>query len=216
MDKIAQLLDIIEHPEKYSDGMLEKLFSDEQLSQYYEVMALASSAYNARRAEEHEPDDVDEAWKAFQLQNVVNTSHHQYQWWRGVAIFIGILVSGIAIAALWPFWHAAPKSETIETPQQIKTTPIDTTTPRNTVPSTESQHQPAAKSIVFDNATLEQIIHETADFYGLDYSFEREESKQLRLHVKWNQLQPVDSFVNRLNWFEKFNIVINDNTILIK
>lgn len=65
MDKITQLLDIIEHPEKYSDEMLEKLFSDEQLSQYYEVMALASSAYHARRAKEHEPDDVDEAWKAF-------------------------------------------------------------------------------------------------------------------------------------------------------
>ena len=84
MDKITQLLDIIEHPEKYSDEMLEKLLSDEQLSQYYEVMALASSAYNARRAKTHESDDVDEAWKEFQSRNAVSSIHPQ--WWRAVAV----------------------------------------------------------------------------------------------------------------------------------
>lgn len=214
MDKITQLLDIIEHPEKYSDEMLEKLLSDEQLSQYYEVMALASSAYNARRAKMHEPDDVDEAWKEFQSRNAVSSIHPQ--WWRSAAIIIGILVSGIAIAALWPFWHTVPKSETIETLQKIEVAPADTTTPSKNVSSAESQSQPAAKSIVFDNATLEQIIQEAAEFYGLNYSFEREEARQLRLHVKWNQQQPIDSFVNRLNWFEKFNITLHDNTIIIK
>ena len=212
MDKITQLLDIIEHPEKYSDEMLEKLFSDEQLSQYYEVMALASSAYNARRAEEHEPDDVDEAWKEFQSQNTTNTIHHR--WWRSAAVIIGILVSGLAIAALWPLWHTTRKAEPIETTQQAQVVTTDSIKPKESLSSSVSQ--PAAKSIVFDNVTLEQIIQETAKFYGMDYSFEREEPRSLRLHVKWNQQQPIDSFVNRLNWFEKFSIVINDNTIIIK
>ena len=213
MDKITQLLDIIEHPEKYSDEMLEKLLSDEQLSQYYEVMALASSAYNTRRAEKHEPDDVDEAWKEFQSRNVVSSIHPQ--WWRSAAIIIGILVSGIAIAALWPFWHTVPKSDTIETTQQAQHISADSIIPKESLSFTESQTKPS-KSIVFDNATLEQIIQETAEFYGLNYSFEREEAKGLRLHVKWNQQQPIDSFVNRLNWFEKFNITLHENTIIIK
>ena len=213
MDKITQLLDIIEHPEKYSDEMLEKLLSDEQLSQYYEVMALASSAYNARRAKTHESDDVDEAWKEFQSRNAVSSIHSQ--WWRSVAIIIGILVSGIAIAALWPFWHTAPKSETIETTQQAQPISADSVIPKESLSSTKFQPKPT-NSIVFDNAPLEQIIQEAAEFYGLNYSFEREESRQLRLHVKWNQQQPIDSFVNRLNWFEKFNITLHDNTIIIK
>ena len=214
MDKIAQLLDIIEHPEKYSDEMLEKLLSDEQLSQYYEVMALASSAYRARRAKEHEPDDVDEAWKEFQSRNTVSTSHHQ--WWRSAAIIIGIMVSGLAIAALWPFWHTVPKAEPIETTQQAQPIPANSATPKENLSHTESQPQPTAKNIVFDNVSLEQIIQETADFYGMSYSFDREEPRRLRLHVKWNQQQPIDSFVSRLNRFEKFNIIINDNTIIIK
>ena len=214
MDKIAQLLDIIEHPEKYSDEMLEKLFCDEQLSQYYEVMALASSAYRARRAEEHEPDNVDEAWKEFQSRNTVSTGHHQ--WWRSAAIIIGIMVSGLAIAALWPFWHTEPKTDSIETTQQAQPIPANSATPKESLPHTESRVQATAKSVVFDNVSLEQIIRETAVFYGMSYSFEREEPRRLRLHVKWDQQQPMDSFVSRLNRFEKFNIIINDNTILIK
>ena len=214
MDKITQLLDIIEHPEKYSDEMLEKLFCDEQLSQYYEVMALASSAYHARRAKEHEPDDVDAAWKEFQSRNTVSISHHQ--WWRSAAIIIGIMVSGLAIAALWPFWHTEPKAEPIETPQQIQPIPADSSTPKENQSHSEPQSLPTVQNIVFDNVTLEQIIRETAEFYGMSYSFDREEPRLLRLHVKWNQQQPMDSFVSRLNRFEKFNIIIDDNTIIIQ
>ena len=36
------------------------------------------------------------------------------------------------------------------------------------------------------------------------------------VHVKWNQQQPMDSFVSRLNRFEKFNIIIDNNTIIIQ
>ena len=71
MDKITQLLDITEHPENYSEATLEKLFSDDDISQSYSMMAAASSAYNARRAAEHEPDDAEEAWEAFQSQHTV-------------------------------------------------------------------------------------------------------------------------------------------------
>ena len=214
MDKITQLLDMIEHPEKYSDENLEKMLSDERLSQCYEVMALASSAYHARRAKEHEPDDVDAAWKEFQARNTVSNIHHQ--WWRSAAIIIGIMVSGLAIAALWPFWHTVPKDEPVETIQQTQPIPADSSTPKAPQSHSESQSQPTAQNIVFDNVTLEQIIRETAEFYGMSYSFDREEPRLLRLHVKWNQQQPMDSFVSRLNRFEKFNIIINDNTIIIK
>lgn len=213
MDKITQLLDMIEHPEKYSDENLEKMLSDEQLSQYYEVMALASSAYRARRAEEYEPD-VDAAWKEFQTRNTISTIHHQ--WWRSAAIIIGIMVSGLAIAALWPFWHTMPKAEPIEMTQQTQPIPTDSSTPKDPQSHSESQIRPTAKNIVFDNVTLEQIIRETAEFYGMSYSFDREEPRVLRLHVKWNQQQPMDSFVSRLNRFEKFNIIIDDNTIIIQ
>lgn len=214
MDKITQLLDMIEHPEKYSDENLEKMLSDERLSQCYEIMALASSAYHARRAKEHEPDDVDAAWKEFQARNTVSTIHHQ--WWRSAAIIIGIMVSGLAIAALWPFWHTVPKAKPIEMTQQAQPIPADASIPKAPQFHSELQSLPTAQNIVFDNVTLEQIIQETAEFYGLNYSFEREEAKGLRLHVKWNQQQPIDSFVNRLNWFEKFNITLHENTIIIK
>lgn len=213
MDKITQLLDMIEHPEKYSDEKLEKMLSDEQLSQYYEVMALASSAYHARRAKEDEPD-VDAAWKEFQSRNTVSISHHQ--WWRSAAIIIGIMVSGLAIAALWSFWHTVPKDEPVETIQQTQPITADSATPKESLPHSESQIRPTAQNIVFDNVTLEQIIRETTEFYGMSYSFDREEPRLLRLHVKWNQQQPMDSFVRRLNRFEKFNIIINDNTIIIQ
>lgn len=213
MDKITQLLDIIEHPEKYSDEILERMLSDEQLCQNYEIMALASSAYHARRAKEHDPDDVDAAWKEFQSRTTVSTHH---KWWRSAAIIIGIMVSGLAIAALWPFWHMVPKAEPIETTQKTRPIPANSTTPKENLSHTESQPQPTAKKIVFDNVSLEQIIQETADFYGMSYSFDREEPRRLRLHVKWDQQQPMDSFVSRLNQFEKFTIIINDNTIIIK
>ena len=212
MDKITRLLDITEHPEKYDDETLQEMFKDEQLSQYYQIMTLASSAYHTRRAERHEPDNADEAWAEFQSRRP--SPSRPFQWWRTAAIIIGVLISGFAIAALWPFLHTAPQTESHEIQPQTPTEQTETTT------APESPSVPIVQSVpttvVFKNSTLEEIIKEAAAYYGCDYTFENKEAGQLRLHVKWQQQAPIDSFVNRLNRFETFNIILHENTIIIQ
>ena len=44
-DKLAQVLDAIERPERYTNEQLLQLLSDEQCSDYYRLMCDATSAY---------------------------------------------------------------------------------------------------------------------------------------------------------------------------
>ena len=45
-DKLTQVLDAVEHPERYSDEQLQELLRDEVCADYYRLMCDASNAYD--------------------------------------------------------------------------------------------------------------------------------------------------------------------------
>ena len=60
-DKLTQVLDAVEHPERYTDEQLRELLCDEECADYYRLLCDASSAYD--EALEIDDTEINAAWQ---------------------------------------------------------------------------------------------------------------------------------------------------------
>ena len=197
-DKLTQVLDAIEHPERYSDEQLQELLNDEQCAEYYRLMCDATSAY-ASTHEESEAE-IEAEWQRF-------TANHtpQVSVWRKVAaVFIGfLLISGLSLAAITYIKHSNEKE--LLPPNTQTTPPLQ----QSTTPPTAT-----ADTITFENAELQDILTELGNHYGLRTEYRKEEARHTRLYIKWNKAEEAQVMIERLNHFEKVNITLDHDLMI--
>lgn len=201
-DKIERLLDMIEHPEQYSEKEMEELLSDKECREYYELMVKTDSAYSNKSE-----IDVDGALRKFERKHT-----NAFVWRKIAAIFIGILIiSGLAYAAIKLQKHisqssskALPRTENVV----VK---------KNSIKSEVQQADTIAmNNKVFDNVELVAILHEISAYYHLKVEYKSDKSKHLRLHLSWDKTQDIEEVVAMLNNFEKVNLTLADDKIVVE
>ena len=179
--------DMQEEPEKYSDQELEAMMD--------EVDQMA---------------DAEEAWQQFCQQRMTPVSP-MHTWRKMAAILISIItISGIAFAAV----HFVRNHE--GRPAEIE--PQPTTVEALTA---DAGKQPAdttaiAQPVVFDNVTLDSILPQIARHYGYTVVFRNEQPKSLRLFLTWNPQDSIQKVTEKMNLFEQFHIVLEEQTIIIE
>ena len=100
MDKLTQVIDMIEHPEHYSESQIKEILQDEESRQTYLTMMEMRMAFDKEATEKDL--DVDKEWQLFAEQHPVVKS--RFDWHKLAASFIGVcLLSGIAFAAIHTF-----------------------------------------------------------------------------------------------------------------
>ena len=179
--------DMQEEPEKYSDQELEAMMD--------EVDQMA---------------DADEAWQQF-CQQRMPPANPMHTWRKMAAILISIItISGIAFAAV----HFVRNHEG----RPAQTEPQPTTVEARTA---DAGKQPAdttaiAQPVVFDNVTLDSILPQIARHYGYTVVFRNEQPKSLRLFLTWNPQDSIQKVTEKMNLFEQFHIVLEEQTIIIE
>ena len=99
--QMERLLDMMEHPDQYTDEQLNEMLRDDELRQTYQLISDTTSAYEYRRTSDKLTDEIiEEEWN--KVMEKKSTSRPIYRYYRQIAaVVIGILtVSGIAIAAV--------------------------------------------------------------------------------------------------------------------
>ena len=117
--------------------------------------------------------------------------------WKIAAMFVGIiLLSGLTFAAV----HLIRSQKTEVRSQETEAV-------ANSQHSTLNTQLPESDTIrTFENAELQQILNELANYYHLEVDYRNEQARHVRLYTKWNTAAPLSQIVERLNNFEKVNI----------
>jgi hypothetical protein len=117
--------------------------------------------------------------------------------WKIAAMFVGIiLLSGLTFAAV----HILRSQKTEVRSQETEAIAYSQ-------PSTLNTQLPESDTIrTFENAELQQILSELANYYHLEVDYRNEQARHVRLYTKWNTAAPLSQIVERLNNFEKVNI----------
>ncbi|MBR2113711.1 MAG: hypothetical protein IJ929_03450 [Prevotella sp.] len=204
--KIQLLLDMQEHPEQFSEQALQTMLNDPEMRELMEATAQLKQAMINEQSNEN---NVDAEWQRF-AQTHLTEQKQERSWLKIAATFIGILMmSGIAFAAIHIIRHVSnagveshpPIQETTNAnPHQL---PADTLK-IDTIPS---------KVVRYDEATLEQILTDMSDYYGLTLNWKSEEAKTLRLFYIWNKQQSAEEAITSMNSFERISLELNDNIL---
>ena len=216
-DKIELLLDIQEHPEKYSDEQLNSMLAeDEELAEMMEQLATTKRAMTKEEAED-EQLDMDVLWQEFEDEHELEfdepeTKRVRMPLRKIAAMFIGVaLTAGVAFAAIQivrSVSKPAPEPTKIEAPAAPKAAQPDDEVPADTVV--------AVKPVVFDNVELAQIMAQIAAHYKAEVEIENEDAGAYRLYFEWNSQETLEHVVERLNRFESINIELNNNKMTVK
>ena len=216
-DKIELLLDIQEHPEKYSDEQLYSMLAeDEELAEMMELLATTKRAMTKEETED-EQLDMDALWQEFEDEHELEfdepeTKRVSMPLRKIAAMFIGVaLTAGVAFAAIQivrSVSKPAPEPTKIEAPAAPKAAQPDDEVPADTVV--------AVKPVVFDNVELAQIMAQIAAHYKAEVEIENEDAGAYRLYFEWNSQETLEHVVERLNRFESINIELNNNKMTVK
>ena len=222
--QMERLLDMMEHPDQYTDEQLNELLRDDELRQTYQLISDTTSAYEYRRTSDKLTDEIiEEEWH--KLMEKKSTSKPVHRYYRQIAaVVIGILtVSGIAVAAVsivkGSKKRLATDSEVTITNNMTHTKTLqEKGSTRTTVTYSKLKEKEAGETVPsrqFDNVMLQDIVREIAGYYGIRTVCRNPEAGRLRLRFLWNRDQSVERAVETLNSFEKVQLTLADSTITI-
>ena len=197
MDQLEQLLDMIEHPLRYTEQQVNSLLSDTDLRKHYEVMISLRAAYEGQPGQPQK-----------KREPIHGNTIRQHALWGGLgwglkataAVFLGIvLVSGIAIAA----WLASPKptASTSSQPERLEAS----------LPPSEEMTARA-----FDNTPLADIMAVVAKHYGHHVAFANDSLRQLRITTTWNEDEPLSAFLENMNELDGLSFTQKGDTIYVE
>ena len=205
-EKIQLLLDMQEHPEQFSEQALKTMLDDPEVR---ELMEATAQLKQAMMSDENNANDVDAEWQRF-AQTHLTEQKPDRSWLKIAATFIGILMmSGIAFAAIHVIRHVSNAGG--ESQKPIQETTI--TNPHQLPTDTLKTDSIPPKVVRYDEATLEQILTDMADYYGLTLNWKSEEAKTLRLFYIWNKQQSAVEAIRSMNSFERIRLELSDSIL---
>ena len=204
-DRNKQLYrDMTEEPEKYSDQELEAMMDEiDQMPDVEEAWHLLSEKLRVKSEESSSKHEVARA------DSSLFTLHSSFK--KVAAILISIItISGLAFAAI--HFVRNHEGKPAETEQPAATVEARTADAARQPADTTVSMQP----VVFDNVTLDSILPQIARHYGYTVDFRNEQPKSLRLYFTWNPQDSIQKVTEKMNLFEQFHIVLEEQTIIIE
>ena len=211
MDKFELVLDIIEHPEKYSPEQLAEIMSEPETREIYNLLCKTESSAKANNT-----PDIDAEWAKFSEKHDV--SPRRSFLWLGnraasIAAIIGTSIvavaAGIAVTVAVTDHKSGPIAEEAKATASVGSATPDTLTVRNDTVNIR------LTPVMFENEPLENIMKEIAEVYGAEVKFNNKDVASLHLYYKLDPSLPLDEVVEQLNTFEQINISQKGNILNI-
>lgn len=211
MDKYDLVLDIIEHPDKYSSEQLAEIMSEPETREIYNLLCKTESAIK-----DSEEPDVSSEWEKFSDSRLVR-SRRVFSGFGNRAASIAAIVgssivavaAGIAVTVSVIDHKSEPFAEnTAVAPSAVAISTDTTATKCDTV-------NVYMTPVMFENEPLEKIMNEVAKTYRVEVKFKDENVASLHLYYKLDPSLTLNDVIEQLNTFEQINIRRNGNTLII-
>ena len=206
------VLDIMEHPGKYTSTQLKEILSDPETREIYNLLCKSDSAIESDKA-----IDVDAEWEKFAQEHKVRKRHPFV--WRGsraASIVIIVCTSIVAIAAGIAITVAVkdnnPKPSVEET---SNSNTVSTAIPEESMTEPQDSIMVLTEPLMFEDDSLEEIMKAISAAYGVQFTFNNNEAATLHLYYRLDPLKPLDEVISQLNTFEQINIRRNVDTLTI-
>lgn len=243
--KWDMLLDLLEHPEKYSETQKDELLGDEEVNELYQQLVetrqsldfgklkeeMKMPSINAeweklkdemKQKEEQQKDEMKQKDETKQNAETQQTAKLFPLWspMRKVAAIAAVLVvSGITFAAIHLVTrsHQPSDKNNTELVASHKDSIQQVSAPQksNIEEKTDSSSL-AQLPLVYENAELQNILTPIAGHFHLQVTYQNESARHIRLFLQLEKNMSLDDIIELMNHFEKVNIRHEGQTLIVE
>ena len=228
------LLDLLEHPEKYSETQKDELLGDEEVNELYQQLIEARQSLDfGKLKEEMKMPSIDAEWEKLKEEMKQKEEMSQnaetlqtaklFPLWspmRKVAAVAAVLVvSGITFAAIHLVTrsHQPSDKNNTELVASHKDSIQQVSAPQksNIEEKTDSASL-AQLPLVYENAELQNILTPIAGHFHLQVTYQNESARHIRLFLQLEKNMSLDDIIELMNHFEKVNIRHEGQTLIVE
>ena len=232
--KWDMLLDLLEHPEKYSETQKDELLGDEEVNELYQQLIETRQSLDfAKSKEKMKMPSIDAEWEKLkeekqQKEEMSQNAETQqtaklFSLWspmRKVAAVAAVLVvSGITFAAIHLVTRSHQPSDNSNTElvasQKDSIQQVSAPQKSNIEEKTDSASL-AQLPLVYENAELQNILTPIAGHFHLQVTYQNESARHIRLFLQLEKNMSLDDIIELLNHFEKVNIRHEGQTLIVE
>ena len=228
------LLDLLEHPEKYSETQKDELLGDEEVNELYQQLVETRQSLDfAKSKEKMKMPSIDAEWEKLkeEMQQKEEMSQNaetqqtakSFPLWspmRKVAAVAAVLVvSGITFAAihLVTRFHQASDNSNTELVASQKDSIQQVSAPQESNIEEKTDSASLAQfPLVYENAELQNILTPIAGHFHLQVTYQNESARHIRLFLQLEKNMSLDDIIEQLNHFEKVNIRHEGQTLIVE
>lgn len=244
--KWDMLLDLLEHPEKYSETQKDELLGDEEVNELYQQLVETRQSLDfAKSKEGMKMPSIDAEWEKLQdemkLQDETKLKEEKQQkeemkqnaetqqttklfplWspMRKVAAVAAVLVvSGITFAAIHLVTrsHQASDNNNTELVASRKDSIQQVSAPqKSNIEEKTDSVSLAQLPLVYENAELQNILTPIAEHFHLQVTYQNESARHIRLFLQLEKNMSLDDIIELMNHFEKVNIRHEGQTLIVE
>lgn len=232
--KWDMLLNLLEHPEKYSETQKDELLGDKEVNELYQQLIETRQSLDfAMSKKKMKMPSIDAEWEKLKEEKQQKEKMNQnaetqqtaklFPLWspmRKVAAVAAVLVvSGITFAAIHLVTrsHQASDKHNTELVASQKDSIQQVSAPQksNIEEKTDSASL-AQLPLVYENAELQNILTPIAGHFHLQVTYQNESARHIRLFLQLEKNMSLDDIIELLNHFEKVNIRHEGQTLIVE
>lgn len=232
--KWDMLLDLLEHPEKYSKTQKDELLGDEEVNELYQQLVETRQSLDfAKSKEGMKMPSIDAEWEKLkeekqQKEEMSQNAETQqtaklFPLWspmRKVAAVAAVLVvSGITFAAIHLVTRSHQPSDNSNTElvasQKDSIQQVSAPQKSNIEEKTDSASL-AQLPLVYENAELQNILTPIAGHFHLQVTYQNESARHIRLFLQLEKNMSLDDIIELMNHFKKVNIRHEGQTLIVE
>ena len=232
--KWDMLLDLLEHPEKYSETQKDELLGDEEVNELYQQLIETRQSLDfAKPKEGMKMPSIDAEWEKLKdemkLKEEMSQNAETQQTaklfplcspMRKVAAVAAVLVvSGITFAAIHLVTrsHQPSDKNNTELVASRKDSIQQVSAPQksNIEEKTDSASL-AQLPLVYENAELQNILTPIVGHFHLQVTYQNESARHIRLFLQLEKNMSLDDIIELMNHFEKVNIHHEGQTLIVE
>ena len=237
--KWDMLLNLLEHPEKYSETQKDELLGDKEVTELYQQLIETRQSLDfAKSKEGMKMPSIDAEWEKLkdemklkekqQKEEMSQNAETQqtaksFPLWspmrKVAAVAVVLVVSGITFAAIHLVTrsHQPSDKNNTELVASHKDSIQQVSAPQksNIEEKTDSASL-AQLPLVYENAELQNILTPIAGHFHLQVTYQNESARHIRLFLQLEKNMSLDDIIELMNHFEKVNIRHEGQTLIVE
>ena len=233
------LLDLLEHPEKYSETQKDELLGDEDVNELYQQLVKTRQSLDfAKSKEKMKMPLIDAEWEKLKDEMKLKEKQQKEEMsqnaetqqtaklfplcspMRKVAAVAAVLVvSGITFAAIHLVTrsHQPSDKNNTELVASRKDSIQQVSAPqKSNIEEKADSASLAQLPLVYENAELQNILTPIAGHFHLQVTYQNESARHIRLFLQLEKNMSLDDIIELLNHFEKVNIRHEGQTLIVE